>query len=190
MKRIFAALLCAGLMAVSFAGCGYKDALDSQQTAQSTEDQAEETTAPLAEAADFEDNYDGLCSYFAKLGYIATKDGEIDNDKVTKMDASLVGAKEGKKFTATNNGKAVTIELYEYDLNNLNDTAKSVIDSVKKDGSFVILDLPAVTAYLSDNGKYMMIYTDNSIDKKNTDENSDSYKHREQVIENFKEFHK
>ena len=82
------------------------------------------------------------------------------------------------------------IELYEYDLNNLNDTAKSVINSVKKDGSFVILDLPAVTAYLSDNGKYMMIYTDNSIDKKNPDENSDSYKHREQVIENFKEFHK
>ena len=124
MKRIFAALLCAGLMAVSFAGCGYKDALDSQQTAQSTEDQAEETTAPLAEAADFEDNYDGqqltdsglnlMVKDIApnKIGY-AVKD--LDGNGISEL---IIGTVSGDDFygklilllyTINNDGDALQI---------------------------------------------------------------------------------
>ena len=106
---------------------------------------------------------------------------------VTEMDFSLVGAQAGKKFATTYNGKNITVELYSYDTANLNDTAKEIIASVKNDGTFTILDLNPVKAYLSDNGKYMMVYSEASIDENKTD--SDNYTHREQVIKDFKAFH-
>ncbi len=189
MKRFISAILCVLMIAAVSAGCGYKDALSKNNTSatQSTE-AAQEATPDEPKAKDFDDNLNGLCDYFGQLGYVTLKDDKIDESLVVKMDASLIGAKEGKKFNAKYGSQPVTIELYEYDLNNLNDTAKSVIDSVKQTGKFTILDLPEVEAYLSDSGKYMLIYSDESIDDENPDKESDSYKHRQEVIEHFKAF--
>ena len=189
MKRFIAAILCVGLIAAVFAGCAYKDALskDNTATTQATE-AAGSATKDEPKAADFKDNLEGLINYFTELEYLAMKDGKLDESTVTVMDASLIGAKEGKKFVTAYGGKAVTIELYEYDVKNLNDTAKAVVESVKNSGEFTILDLPSVKANLSDNEKYLMIYTDSSIDDANPDKESDNYKHREEVIKNFKSF--
>lgn len=189
MKKIIALILCAGTLAISVAGCGYTDALAENSSSQTETTQAASQTATADEATaeDFENTFDGLCNYFANMDYIAKdKEGKIDENAVTKMDASLIGAKKGNRYTTEYSGDAVTIELYEMDTNN--DTAKEIIASVEKNGTFSILDLPDVTAYLSDNGKYLMIYTDESI--KEDDAESDNYKHREEVIENFKAFHK
>lgn len=193
MKRFIAAILCVGLIAAISAGCAYKDALskDNTATTQATEATGSAATPSEVEEKNFEDNLNGLSNYFANKGYITTKDGKIDESTVTVMDASLIGAKEGKKYATAYGGKAVTIELYEYDVsnvNNLNDTAKAVIESVKNNGEFTILDLPSVKAYLSNNGRYIMIYTDSSIDDAKPDKESDNYKHREEVIKNFKSF--
>lgn len=190
MKRFIAAILCVGLIAAVSVGCGYKDALskENKATTQATEATGSAATADEVDAKNFEDNLNGLSNYFAKKGYITTKDGKIDESTVTVMDASLIGAKEGKKYAASYGGKAITIELYEYNVNNLNDTAKAVVDSVKTNGEFTILDLPSVKAYLSNNGRYIMVYTDDSIDNANPDKESDNYKHREEVIKNFKSF--
>lgn len=193
MKRFIAAILCVGLIAAVSTGCAYKDALskDNTATTQATEATGNAATVDEVEEKNFEDNLNGLSNYFAKKGYITTKDGKIDESTVTVMDASLIGAKEGKKYATSYGGKAITIELYEYDvrnLNNLNDTAKTVIESVKNSGEFTILDLPPVKAYLSNNGRYIMVYTDASIDDANPDKESDNYKHREEVIKNFKSF--
>lgn len=190
MKRFIVAILCVGLIAAVSVGCGYKDALskENKTTTQATEATGSAATADEVDAKNFEDNLNGLSNYFAKKGYITTKDGKIDESTVTVMDASLIGAKEGKKYAASYGGKAITIELYEYNVNNLNDTAKAVFDSVKTDGEFTILDLPSVKAYLSNNGRYIMVYTDDSIDNANPDKESDNYKHREEVIKNFKSF--
>ena len=188
MKKIIVLILCAGTLAISMAGCGYTDALADNSSSQTETTQAEsnDATADEASSKKFDDTFDGLCNYFADKEYIANKDGKIDEKSVTEMDTSLIGAKNGKKFTTKYGGKAVTIELYEMDTNS--DTAKDIIASIEKDGTFTILDLPAVTAYLSDNGKYLMIYTDESI--KEDDAEDDNYKHREEVIENFKSFNK
>ena len=193
MKRFIAAILCVGLIAAISTGCAYKDALSKDKTAttQATEATGSVATVDEIDAKNFSDNLQGLSEYFAKKGYITTKDGKIDENTVTVMDASLIGAKEGKKYATSYGGKAITIELYEYDvrnLNNLNDTAKAVIESVKNSGEFTILDLPPVKAYLSNNGRYIMVYTDASIDDANPDKESDNYKHREEVIKNFKSF--
>ena len=190
MKRFIAAILCVGLIAAVSTGCAYKDALskDNTATTQATDATGSSATADEPKPADFKDNLEGLISYFTELEYLAMKDGKLDESSVTVMDASLIGAKEGKKFVTAYGGKAITIELYEYDLKNLNDTAKTVIESVKNSGEFTILDLPSVKAYLSDDEKYLLIYTDSSIDDANPDKESDNYKHREEVIKNFKSF--
>lgn len=190
MKRFIAAILCVGLIAAVSAGCAYKDALskDNTATTRATEATGNVATVDEIDAKNFSDNLQGLSEYFAKKEYITTKDGKIEESTVTVMDASLIGAKEGKKYATSYGGKAITIELYEYDLKNLNDTAKTVIESVKNSGEFTILDLPPVKAYLSNNGRYIMVYTDASIDDANPDKESDNYKHREEVIKNFKSF--
>ncbi len=181
MKRVLAALLCAGMLIVFASGCMG----GGKQT--NPEDVATGDEASSLDPKDYKNNFEGLCNYFAAYGYINPK----YDDKNTKMDASLIGAKVGKKFTAiriddkdVNN---ITIELYEYDTQNHNATADEVIGSVKEDGTFSILELPRVNAYLSDNGKYLMIYTDKGLDESKTD--SDNYKWREEVLEKFKTFH-
>lgn len=195
MKKFIAAILCAVMAAAAFSGCGYSDALDNnkESSAQGSASSDQVETKPLAKASDFEDSYKGLCDYFIKMDYI-----QNDSGQVTKMDAALIGAKQGNKYATKYDGKQITIELYDYNVSKLNDKAKAVIDSVKKDGTFKIAELnpenvkqlPAVTAYISDSGKYLLIYTDDSIDKNNPDKKSKTYIHREEVIKNFKQFNK
>lgn len=188
MKKIIAFILtlcCAGAL---LAGCGVSDALNQTSKTEATTQAATKDEAPVVKDTDFNDDFDGLCDYFVAMGYTVAKAGEkLDEKNVTEMDFSLVGAQAGKKFATTYNGKNISVELYSYDTANLNDTAKEIIDSVKNDGTFTILDLNPVKAYLSDNGKYMMVYSDASIDENKTD--SDNYTHREQVIKDFKAFH-
>lgn len=203
MKKIVAFIMCVCLSASLLAGCGANYANYAGTGTGSNEQQttavsatADEATENNVKAADFKDSFKGLCDYFTKKVYIVEKEGGKTNE--TKMDASLIGAKEGKRFTTKFGGKSITIELYAYDVKNLNATAQKTIKSVKTDGVFAIeseyqgstVTLPEVTAYLSDNGKYLMIYTDASINDKKPDTESDNYKHREQVIEDFKAFHK
>ena len=82
----------------------------------------------------------------------------------------------------TFNNSQVTAEFYEYDLKNLNDEAKKTIESVKKDGKFELLGM-TTEATLSDNGKYLMVYTDNSGEELNKTRKSD-------VLKAFKEYKK
>ena len=150
MKKIIAALAAALMISVFTTGCFGM----GQKTAVATGDEA-----LSQEAADYENNFEGLCNYLASFGYI---NPVSDNEDVTyvSMDYELVGADKGRKFTEQTKKKA-TIEIY---------------------------DLPEVKALLSDNGKYMMIYTDKSINEENTE--SDEYKLRDEIVTKFKEFHK
>lgn len=189
MKKILAAILCAGLVAVTAAGCGYTDALAeakrAQNTTTATQESQEETKPKEIKSTDYKNNLEGLSDYFVKKEY-------INNDKknVTEMDAASIGAQQGKKFSVSYNGKNTSIELYEYDTAKLNDTANKILNEVKSNGTFSVFNLPAVPAYISDNGKFLMVYTDASISKDNPDKTADNYKHREEVIEDFKAFNK
>lgn len=188
MKKIIAAIFTLCCFSSLLAGCGVDDALLQNSNTETTAQTATKDEAPIVKDTDFNDDFDGLCDYFVAMGYTVPKvNDKLDEKNVTEMDAALVGAEQGKKFATSYNGKNITIELYGYNTSNLNDTAKQVIESVKKDGTFTILDLSPVKAYLSDNGKYLMIYSDASIDENKTD--TDNYTHREQVIEDFKAFH-
>lgn len=179
MKRILALLLCAGILVFAAAGCG-----GTQKSVTATGDEAKSL-----KASDYDDDFKGLCNYFSALGYINPKS---ENKDVTysEMKAELIGAKKGsgRRFEAKHT-KDTVIELYEYDLKNLNATADEVRGSVDKDGTFVNLIGETVkNCYLSNNKKYLMIYTDNTIDD-DTKETDKNFKAREEVVKNFKAFH-
>ena len=180
MKRIIALLLCIGLFASVAAGCGGSG---KQPTATGDE-------AVSKKATDYKNDFSGLCTYLSALGYINPLE---DNKGITYtvMSADIIGAKQGRRFTATHR-KDTTIEIYEFDLKKLASTpdeaATTVLASVKKDGTFKNLVGETVkNVYLSNKERYMMIYTDTSIngDTKKTDKN---YQAREEVVKNFKNF--
>lgn len=185
MKKIISALLMASVIAISAAGCGYNDALEqaskaNQQTTSASQSASEQTSKEAEKV--YKDSFDGLCSYMQDKGYYT------DKAVKTEMDASFIGAKQGVKYSISNN---LAIELYEYDTTKLNDTAKEIVNEVKESNSFTIIEgYPVNAAYLSDNGKYLMIYNDTNIDKNKPDKNSNEYKVRENAVKDFLAFQK
>lgn len=185
MKKIISALLMASVIAISAAGCGYNDALEqaskaNQQTTSASQSASEQTSKEAEKV--YKDSFDGLCSYMQDKGYYT------DKAVKTEMDASFIGAKQGIKYSISNN---LAIELYEYDTAKLNDTAKEIVKEVKESNSFTIIEgYPVNAAYLSDNGKYLMIYNDTKIDKNKPDKNSNEYKARENAVKDFLAFKK
>lgn len=175
MKRIIALLLCVGIFAVAAAGC----AGGAQTTA--TGDEAAST-----ELSAYQNTYEGLLNYLSAWGYINPLE-KNENITYNEMRANLIGAKEGRRFIAQHT-KDTNIEIYEYDLTNLDATADEVRGSVAETGTFTnLLDETVKNVYLSAKGKYMMIYTDKTIndDTKETDEN---YQKRQEVIDKFMAF--
>ena len=158
MKKLCAAILAAVMFAAVASGCFGA----GQKAAVATGDEAASQNA-----SDYENNFEGLCNYLASFGYINPVDENADVT-FTVMDASLIGAAKGRRFTEQTMKKA-NIEIYEYS-DTKNATADEVLKSVK------------------DNGKYLMVYKDQTIDESKTD--ADNYKLREEIIEKFKEFHK
>ena len=177
MKKIIALVLCAVMFMAFAAGCAGAGtpSLTPYPTDASTKEK------------DYKDTFDDLCKYLSAKGYINALE-ENKNKSYNEMEYKLVGAYAGKKFMSTMQGaNGVTIELYDYSKPASPD---EVYNKVKKDGKFSVLGLDEVNAYLSDNGKYMMVYTDSSIDWKNPDKKADNYKRFEEVYKAFKEFHK
>lgn len=169
MKKIILLVICA-VMTFSFAGCfgtgGTK--LESVQT-----DEAPD--AKEINADDYENNLKGLEEYFIALGYIPEK------ADATEMMYKVIGAVDGDRYNFTVNSSAVYVELYEYDPDNLGEEGQRVISEVKKDGKFYVFDNDgndniAYEATLSDNGKFLMIYTDNSTEEANVQRKADAQK--------------
>lgn len=121
---------------------------------------------------DFEDSADGLCQYLEANRGVA--------GDPTTMAYETIGAVDGYRYRFTLNKSTVQVEVYQYDLDNLNEQAQTVLDDVKEKGSFTLLD-KEIPAVLSDSGKYLMIYTDSSTSEENTAQ-------KERVLELFQGF--
>ena len=182
MKRLIALLLCIGMFAAVAVGCG------QQKQEVATGDEAKSLNA-----ADYEDTYAGLCNYLSAYGYI----NPLEDNKgltYTVMNSDLIGAKQGRRFNCKHTeNKSATVEIYEYDLEGLkaspDEAATTVLESVKKTGTFTNLIGGTVKdVYMSDNGKYMLIYNDDSI-KDDTKEDDKNFVARKELVEKFKKFH-
>lgn len=178
MKKIVSLILVSILSASIFAGCGLEDPLSvnngqSPTTADSTVANETEPQKPVKE--NYEKSYEGLVEYFKDLEYIDTEE-----KSVTKMSADLIGAKQGNRYAKD----TAKVELYEFGGKD-NDKAADIKRAVEKNGKFELYNRE-VEAYLSDNGKYLMIYTDTAIGEGDT--TSDAYKTKKAAIKTFKSF--
>lgn len=172
MRKIMLCAL-ALTMALALSACGAGD-VGGSSVPQSEKSSSQ--SEPVAEGS-YSSDLDGLASKLEFQGYLSNKENQKQ-----KMRADLIGAKEGYKFTKD----SLVIELYEYDLSNLNDKAKKCIEEAKSTGNVTVLDsFGAVPATISDNQKYLMLYTDNS---KDSDKNPESISRKEAAQKIVKEF--
>nr|WP_319489566.1 hypothetical protein [uncultured Caproiciproducens sp.] len=171
MKKILILAL-AVVMAGSLAACGMGDVGGATSSASNASSQ---TVSSAVGSDNMEDNLAGLEKYLAANSAISGTS--------TVMKADFIGAKSGAKYVFAYNGKNnVTVELYEFDTENLSSQATSILNEVKAKNQFNLMnqDVPAV---VSDSGKYIMIYKDTAT----SDENK---KHQEEVTNLFKAFKK
>lgn len=202
MKKIWFFAL-AAVLTVAVAGCGSDVVTDSQGNVVSTTSSkassspaSQVASAAPKKATDYPNTLDGLVAYMKAQGYIE-KDytapatfGQTAASNSNVMQAQLIGAKSGKRYTGKYDGKDnITIELYEYDPANLDSTGQKVIDQVKQKGTFTIFEKD-VEAYLSSNSKYLMVYKDTELSEdKNDDKAADHKARKQKVIEDFQAFH-
>lgn len=163
--RKLAALLMAAVLLIAFSACGVQGWQDG---ASGTGSEAESSSE--AAAGDYEDSLQGLCDYFTEKGYVS---GEK-----TDMEAQIIGAEAGVKYTFPVSKITVNLEIYEFDPENLNEIGKETIESVKTNGYFTVLGTQ-VNAVLSDNGKYLLIYAE-------AKESDEITAQKEAVIADFK----
>ena len=175
MKKILIGIL-GILTAVSLAGCiGTGQKIEKLST-----DDAPDTAN--IKSSDYKDNIEGLEKYLTALDYIPEK------AEATEMMSSVIGAKDGDRYNFLVNNSTVFVELYEYEPDKLNDEGKRVISEVKENGEFYVFGKDskldgnvAYPATLSENGKYLLLYTDGSSDMKNIQRKADF----ETAVKNF-----
>lgn len=158
MKKIW--ILCVALgAAVMLSACGVGNVGGAAPGSVSSESVSSAAVSSALSADKVSDDLAGLQKYLStNAGFSGTPE---------KMEASMIGAKAGVRYMFDHTGKNnISAELYEYDLKNLNEKAKKVLDSVKTDGKFTLMG-QQVQASLSDNGKYMMIYKNTMTDDAN-----------------------
>jgi len=155
MKKIWILAAAAALL-MTVTACGAGD-VGGVSSGASSEESASSTQTVLQSSV--EDNLEGLQTYLTG--------NELISGEPKEMRADVIGAESGVQYQFSYNGKNnITVELYEYDLDNLNDTAKNIIESVQSNGQFTLMD-KQIPATLSDSGKYLMIYTDTVSDDEN-----------------------
>ncbi len=175
MKKIITAAIALVMIAALFSGCSDGLAANSAATESVS---ATESATEAKKAADYSDTYEGLRDYMQDKGYIKIADKESN---VTEMQAKLIGAEKGYRYTMD----SVNIELYAFNLKKNNKKRDEIISSVEKNGKFTLYNRE-VTAYLSDSGKYLMVYTDSAVGKDDT--TSNAYKIQQNAIKAFKAF--
>lgn len=134
---------------------------------ESSNDSTELEKQQVVDDTAYKNNIDGLRQYMLDGGYIA---GEP-----TTMSAGIIGAAAGYKYEFRYKRAGIAVELYEYDLDNLNDKANSIINQINETGTFSIQNIN-VESTMSNNGKYIMICR--------IDNNSSEMTERKQEITN------
>lgn len=175
MKKIVSIILILTVCMFTLTACGVGDVgdvtyMNSQQEQQNAETQQEVDEYQANEPAK-EPGLASMRTYFEYNGYV------VQGSEQT-VAADMIGATQGVRYGAQYGSSIFTIELYEYDINNLNDMAKTILGEADTTGSFIMLgeNVPAV---VSDNGKYLMIYSDTSTEQSNID-------HQNQITDVFK----
>lgn len=127
---------------------------------------------PVVSMEDYTNDFDGIVNYM--------KDMELIAGDGSEMSADYIGAIAGEKFTYTYKDATMTCEIYEFDQENISDTATATIASAKEDGTITVIGTE-IAATISDNEKFLMIFVNSSEEDTFTDYNDN-------IVELFKAF--
>lgn len=120
------------------------------------------TNAEDIVAANYEDSLRGACDYMTDLGYIYAlpeSTGDEMKDPLA-MNAGLIGADEGYKFTCDYDGSTINVEIYSF-----SKTDGKYYQQGKKEGKVTLsneIESGTFEVTFSGNGKYMMVYDDSA----------------------------
>ena len=142
----------AAVLALSVSACSNNSGTETANT----------LSASSMAQSEVPDTLDGLCRYMEGNGLI----GGTPHD----MLADLIGAKEGRMYQFLFNDSSVQVELYEFDTENLNKKAQEYLQEVRENGKFTMTGIESSNAYLSDSGKYLMVYHDTNTDEEHTNQ--------------------
>lgn len=172
MKKIW--IFCAALAAAAtLSACGVGNVGGAAPGSASSGQTSSAAVSSALSADSVSDDLAGLQKYLASnAGFSGTPE---------KTEAAVIGAKSGVRYAFGHDGKNnVSAELYEYDANDLNETARKIFASVKAEGKFTLMG-QQMEASLSDSGKYLMIYKNSATDDANKTYN-------EKVLDLFHKF--
>lgn len=153
MKKILLFVLCA-LMSLSLLGCSQKgSSVENLDSEKSVDQEATEKNS-------YKNNLDDLVKYLISMNYLPSK------EEPTAMLAKSIGAVKGYKYEFKVDGKGTLVELYEYNLGELDSNAQRVRSEIIETGSFHLfkdksVDDTTYAAAISDDGKgkYMVMYS-------------------------------
>ncbi len=154
LKKVMAIALSIISM-VGLASCGAGDVGREGYNPSSTTETESKYEKPVEE---YDQTFDGMLECMKDRGYI--------QGVPMTMSADLIGATRGYRYKYTFEKSNITVEFYEYDLNNLSDRANEVINQVKNDKTFSMND-DTVSAVLSNNCSCLMIYNYSKDDEAN-----------------------
>lgn len=166
---VLAAMLCVSMTACATSSQTTVETLETSSTAEDGE-----TAVETKDPANYDDDIQGLCKYL--------KDSALTVGERVQMSYDVIGAANGYKYAYQYNGSSVQLEVYEFPTEEISEIAQQVIDSVRANGSFEILD-NTVPATLSADGRYMLIYTDSKAEKEELNK-----AHKEHVMACFEAF--
>ena len=176
IKKLLAAVLVV-VLCLSMTGCVSSTSttanLETLETSAAPAE-GEEATVEMKDPANYDDTVQGLCAFM--------EDCKVTAGERVQMEYGVIGALNGYKYAYTYNSSSVQLEVYEFDTENLSETAQQVIDSVKANGTFELLD-NTIPAQISADGRYMLIYTDEKSAKEDANK-----AHKEHVVECFETF--
>ena len=146
IKKLLAVLL-AALLCVSVTACANNSssstAVATLETS-STASEGETAESTDKDPAGYDDDIQGLCKYL--------EDCKAAAGEKVQMSYDVIGAENGYKYVYRYADSAVQLEVYEFPAE-LSETAKALLDAVRADGTFKVLD-NTVPGYLSNDGRF------------------------------------
>lgn len=172
MKKIVSIIAAALLAVTAFAGCTQSTpdvtASNTSSAASDTESKVESKTSD----GKYDNSFDGFVQYMTDGGFVS-------GDAVDTT-ASAIGATQGKRFTMSSGTAKIYVELYEFPTENLSDTASTTVANARNNGTFEIYGYTSATqntvAAVTDDGRFMMLYTDASTNESNVTNKDEAVK--------------
>jgi hypothetical protein len=160
MKKINLLILILTILLI-FSGCGEGNVGSPQESSEQLQIKLDQ--------GKYENDLEGLQNYL--------QDMDLISGQATDMISEIINAKKGVKYTFKYNNSNITAELYEFENENVD-----AFSQINSKGTLNVLN-KEVPATISNNKKFLLIYSDKSTNGQNIDKAGKI----KEAVKNFKD---